>query len=333
MQAAVLPAPQAPVEIRDVAVPRPGEGEVLVKIESSGICHSDVFLASSPKLPRTPLILGHEGVGRIVELGAGVSSFQLGDRVGIAFLHHSCGTCDFCREGRENFCLKQVQTGYHVDGALAEYAVGAANFVARIPDTLPNVQAAPLCCAGLTAYKAVTTAGLKAGEWIVLFGAGGLGHIGIQLAKQQGLRVAVVDVAPDKLELAAAMGADLTINGMTDKPHKVMAQHGGASAAITFTGSLAAIDQAFPTLRPNGILVLIGLSTKKFELPVIPTVLQGLRISGVFVGTPRDLQEIVDMAASGTPRVHTETCTIADVPAAMEKMRQGTLNGRMVVQF
>jgi alcohol dehydrogenase, propanol-preferring len=333
MKAAVLPSPQAPVEIVNVPVPEPGTGEVLVKVEASGLCHSDVFLASSPRLPKTPLILGHEGVGHVVALGPGVTRTRIGERVGIAFLHHSCRECDFCRSGRENFCVKQVQTGYHTHGALAEFAVGAEDFIARIPDALSNTQAAPLCCAGLTAYKAIRTAGLAAGEWVVLFGAGGLGHLAIQLAKREGLRVAVVDVADDKLEMARALGADLTINGLKQEPRKVMAQYGGAAGAITLTGSLAAIEQAFPTLRPNGILVLVGLSVKKFELPVIPAVLQGLRISGVFVGTPRDLQEIVDLAAAGAAHVHTESCQLEDVPAAMERMRQGALIGRVVVEF
>src|SRR5258708_7254973 len=186
MKAAVLPATQAPIQILDVPVPQPGVGEVLVKIEACGICHSDVFLAGSAKMPRIPLILGHEAVGRVTELGEGVSRLRVGDRIGIAFLHHSCGQCGFCLSGRENYCPKQVQTGFHVDGALAEYAVAAEAFVARIPETLPSIEAAPLCCACIPAYRAVKTAALEAGEWIVLFGAGGLGHLAIQIAKQAG---------------------------------------------------------------------------------------------------------------------------------------------------
>jgi propanol-preferring alcohol dehydrogenase len=336
MKACVLPAPQAPLLILDVETPSPGPGQVLVRIEACGVCHSDVFLASSPKLPRTPLILGHEAVGRISELGPGVTRFQVGDRVGIAFLHHSCGHCSFCKSGRENYCLSQQQTGYHVDGALAEYAVADERFVARVPDAMPAIQAAPLCCAGLTAYKAVRTANLAAGEWIALFGAGGLGHLAIQLAKQAGLQVAVIDVAADKLEMARQLGADLLINGATEDPRKVLAGHvpdGGVAGAITLTGSLAAIEQAFPCLRPNGILVLVGLCTKRYDLQVLRMVMQGLRISGILVGTPRDLQEIVDLAATGTPHVHAEACGLEDVPAVMERMRQGNIAGRMVVQF
>jgi propanol-preferring alcohol dehydrogenase len=336
MKACVLPAPQAPLQIVDVEIPRPGLGEILVRIEACGVCHSDVFLASSPKLPRTPLILGHEAVGRVSELGEGVTRFRVGDRVGIAFLHHSCGDCGFCKSGRENYCLKQQQTGYHVDGALAEYTVADERFVARVPAAMAAIQAAPLCCAGLTAHKAVQTAGLAAGEWIALFGAGGLGHLAIQLAKQSGLKVAVIDIAADKLDRARELGADLTINGASEDPRKVLAAHvtdGGAAGAITLTGSLAAIEQAFSCLRPNGILVLVGLCTKRYDLQVLRMVMQGLRISGILVGTPRDLQEIVDLAATGTPHVHAEACRLEDVPAVMERMRQGNIAGRMVVEF
>ncbi len=328
MKALVLPAPQAALEIRDVDVPRPSAGQVLVKVEACGICHSDVFLAASPRLPKTPLILGHEAVGRVTAIGGGVTRWKPGDRVGVAFLHGSCGACEFCAKGQENYCTSPRQTGYHVDGALAEYVVADSGFVATVPESMAAQQAAPLCCAGLTAYKALRTANVAAGEWVVLLGAGGLGHLAIQLAKQMGLRVAVVDIAADKLELAASLGADRVINGITDVPR------GFASAAITFTGAHAAVEQGFLSLRPNGILVLVGLCPKRFELPVLQTVLQGLRIAGILVGTPRDLQEIIDLAAnSGIPKVHAESCRLADAPAMMERMKQGAVAGRMVVEF
>jgi propanol-preferring alcohol dehydrogenase len=333
MKAALLPAPQAPIEIAERPVPAPGPGEVLVRMQACGICHSDLFLAGSPKLPMTPLILGHEGIGIVEELGMGVSGLQRGERVGIAYLHHSCGECDACRRGRENYCLKQAQTGYHVHGALAEYAVAHARFVARVPDTLDSVAAAPLCCAGVTAYKAVRTAALEPGEWVVIFGAGGLGHLAIQMARHFGLRVAAVDVAADKLELAARLGAELVINGAVHEPRKMLAGHGGAAAAITLTASPKAVEQAFPCLKTNGMLVLVGLSPEPYPLPVLKTVLQALRISGVFVGTPRDLQETVDLAATGAIQVHTEACTLEDVPAALERMKRGQILGRMVVKF
>src|SRR5258706_4695318 len=177
MRAAVLRAPQAPIEITDVPRPTPGPGEVLVRMEACGICHSDLFLAGRPKMPLIPLVLGHEGIGIVEELGPGVDLFRRGDRVGIGFLYRSCGECPSCRSGHENYCAKRLEPGYTAHGVLAEDAVAAAGFVARIPEKLSPVQAAPLCCAGLTAYKALRTAGLEAGEWVVLFGAGGLGHL------------------------------------------------------------------------------------------------------------------------------------------------------------
>jgi len=284
-------------------------------------------------MPLIPLVLGHEGIGIVEELGPGVEQLRVGDRVGIGFLYRSCGECSSCRAGHENYCAKRLETGYTAHGALAEYALAAAAFVARIPDNLPPVQAAPLCCAGLTAYKALRTAGLEAGEWVVLFGAGGLGHLAIQIAKHWGLKVAVVDVVPEKLEQAVRLGADLAINGAVQKPKDALRPMGGAAAAITFTGSKAAIEQAFPTLRTNGILVLAGLCTEPVNLPVLSTVLQAQRISGIFIGTPRDLQEIVDLAASGVLHVAVETCRLDDVPAMFERMRLGQIPGRAVVTF
>lgn len=333
MRAALLASPQAPIQITEVPKPKPGPGEVLIKMETCGICHSDLFLSGRPKLPMTPLILGHEGIGLVEELGSGVTNLKPGDRVGMGFLYSACGECDYCKSGGENYCAKQLQTGYTAHGALAEYAVAAAGFVARIPAGLSPLQAAPLCCAGLTAYKALRTADLKPGEWIVLFGAGGLGHLAVQLAKKWGLKVAVVDVVPAKLEQAVRLGADLVINGAVQKPKDALKSVGGAAGAITFTGSKAAIEQAFPTLRTNGILVLAGLCTEPVNLPVLQTVLSAMRISGIFIGTPRDLQEIVNLAASGVPHVDVEPCVLDDVPKMFERMREGSLVGRAVVQF
>jgi len=333
MKAVMLRAPGAPVEVAEIPRPEPGPGEVLLRMEACGVCHSDVFISERPKLPRAPLVLGHEGVGRIARLGAGVSQWRAGDRVGMSFLYRACGGCEFCASGRETCCPQQVQTGYTADGALAEYAVADAGFIARIPDGLDPLQAAPLCCAGLTAYKALHTAGLKQGEWVAIFGAGGLGHLAIQQARRMGLRVAVVDVAPEKLEQARALGADMVINGAVHKPREVLGSVGGAAAALTLTGAPAAIEQAYQALKPNGILVLVGLSPEPFPLPVVKTVLQGLRIAGTLVGTRDDLREVLRLGAAGCLRAHTEACRLEDVPEVIERMKEGKQLGRAVVQF
>ncbi len=333
MKAAILRAPQAPIEIAEVPRPSPGTGEILVRMEACGICQSDVFIAAAPVLPRVPLVLGHEGIGIVEELGPGVHNLKTGERVGVPFLHRACGACEFCLTGRETCCPKQVQTGYMVDGALAEYAVAAADYVACVPEGLSSPQAAPICCAGLTAYKALRTAGVKAGEWVAIFGAGGLGHLAIQLARFMGLRAAVVDVVPEKLEHARKLGAELVINGAVQNPREALARVGGASAALTLTGSPKAIEQAFRTLKPNGILVLVGLSSEPFALPVLQTVLQGLRISGMLVGNRQELREVLELAAAGHVRAQVETCRLEDVPLVAERMKKGAVLGRAVVQF
>lgn len=338
MKAAILRAPQAPVEIAEVPRPAPGRGEVLVKMEACGVCHSDLFIAGVPLLPRAPLVLGHEGIGVVEalgpEVGAGLKPAPtVGDRVGIAFLHRACGACEFCLTGRETCCPQQVHTGYMVDGALAEYAVAAADYVARIPENLSSLQAAPLCCAGLTSYKALRTAALKTGEWVAIFGAGGLGHLAIQLARHMGLRVAVVDVVPEKLEHAVRLGAELVVNGAVQKPREALARVGGAAAALTLTGSGAAIEQAFQTLKPNGILVLVGITMESFALPVLKAVLQGLRITGTLVGTRQELREVLELAAAGHLKAQVEPCRLEDVPAVLERMKKGAVVGRAVVQF
>ncbi len=333
MKAAFLRAPRGPLEIGELPKPSPGRGEIQVRMEACGVCHSDLFIAAAPQLPRLPLVLGHEGVGIVEELGPEVHRLKAGDRVGIPFLHRACGSCEFCLTGRENCCPQQVQTGYMVDGALAEYALAAADYVALIPENLSSVEAAPLCCAGLTAYKALRTAALRTGEWVAIFGAGGLGHLAIQLARHMGLRAAVVDVVPEKLEQAVGLGAELVVNGAVQKPREALERVGGAAAAITLTGSSAAIEQAFQTLKPNGILVLVGMCAEPYPLPVLKTVLQGLRIAGTLVGTRQDLREVLELASRGHLKAQVETCRLDDVPAVFERMKKGAVRGRAVVEF
>ncbi len=209
--AAILTEPRGKVTIATVPIAEPGPGEVLVKMEACGLCHSDLFVSSLEKLPLLPLTLGHEGIARIEALGADVAGWQIGDRAGITFLASTCGQCKMRQSGRERFCSRQLNSGYTAQGALAGYAVVAAALLARVPHSISAAEAAPLCCAGWTAYGALREAGLGPGETVALFGMGGLGHLAIQYARHLGLRVAVVDVSEDKLEMARALGADLTL--------------------------------------------------------------------------------------------------------------------------
>jgi propanol-preferring alcohol dehydrogenase len=301
-------------------------------MEACGLCHSDLFVASLEKLPLAPLILGHEGIGRVETVGAGVSDFKTGDRVGITFLASTCGVCELCMTNRERFCPRQLNFGYTVHGALAGLAVVPAPLLFRVPDGLPAAEAAPLCCAGWTAWGALRESGLRAGQSVALFGMGGLGHLAIQYARHLGLRVAAVDVSESKLEMARALGADLAV-AAENAGRTLQKQWGGADAAIVLTGSPAAIQQAFRALKRTGTLVTSGLSTNQYELPMVDTVLKGVSIKGSYLGTRADLEEVFRLAQAGVGRAHIETHAIEQAPALFETMRLGEIMGRAVVVF
>src|SRR6202166_2784507 len=199
--AVVLTAPGGPVQVISQRLSEPGPGEALVRMEACGICHSDVFVAGLEKLPLVPLTLGHEGIGRVEAVGPDVTSVAVGDRVGITFLAATCGECELCRSGRERYCARQLNSGYTVHGALADRAVVRAQYLARIPESLNAAEAAPICCAGWTAYGAVRESGLESGHSLAIFGMGGLGHLAQQYAAIRGVRVAAVDVSAEKLRM------------------------------------------------------------------------------------------------------------------------------------
>jgi propanol-preferring alcohol dehydrogenase len=330
--AALLTTPRGSVAVSAIPITEPRTGEVLVKMEACGLCHSDLFVSSLEKLPLVPLILGHEGIGKIVAVGAGVDDWAPGDRAGITFLASTCGACDMCRSGHERFCPRQLNFGYTVHGALAGYALLPAPLLVRVPDGLAAEEAAPLCCAGWTAYGALRGSGLRPGQSVALFGMGGLGHLAIQYARHLGLRVAAVDVAESKLEMAGTLGAELTL--LAENAGRTLQKRwGGADAAIVLTGSPAAIQQAFRSLKRTGTLITCGLSTNQYELPIVDTVLKGLSIRGSYLGTREDLQEVFRLALAGVGRPHIETHALERVPALIEEMRRGEILGRAVVVF
>ena len=331
-QAVRLESPRGRVALSTIPVPEPGTGEVLIRMEACGLCHSDLFVGSLEKLPLVPLTLGHEGIGRIAAVGAGVTGWSAGDRVGVTFLASTCGSCALCTSGSERFCPRQLNFGYTVHGALAGYTVAPAPLLFHVPDQLPADEIAPLCCAGWTAWGALREAGLQPGASVALFGMGGLGHLAIQYARHLGLRVAAVDVSESKLEMARALGADLALPA-ADAGRTLQKQWGGADAAIVLTGSPIAVQQAFRALKRTGTLVTSGLSTNQYELPIVDTVLKGITIRGSFLGTRADLMEVFRLAQAGIGRAHIERHSLEQAPELLEKMGRGEILGRAVVVF
>lgn len=334
MKAAVVNEFLKKLEVKEVPVPEVGYGEVLVKIKTCGVCHTDLHAAHGdwPVKPKLPLIPGHEGVGVVEKLGEGVTSLKLGDRVGIPWLFSACGECDYCLSGWETLCQKQVNGGYSADGAYAEYCVAPAAYVARIPAELNDVDAAPILCAGVTTYKALKVANVKPGEWVAIYGIGGLGHVALQYAKAMGYNVVAVDIHNEKLELAKELGADITVNGSeVDPVAAIQDQVGGVHGAISVAVTKKAFEQAYKSVRRGGSLVVVGLPNAELPIPIFDTVLNGVTVKGSIVGTRKDMQEALDFAARGKVRAIIETQPLDMINEIFERMEKGQINGRVVL--
>jgi propanol-preferring alcohol dehydrogenase len=336
MRAAVVHDFTQPLRIEDRPTPRPGPGQVLVKVEASGLCHTDIHAAHGdwPVKPTLPFVPGHEGVGLVEAVGAGVDSVQEGERVAVPWLGWACGACEYCASGWETLCLQQKNTGYSLDGGYAEYAVGEAAFVGHVPDAVDPLDAAPLTCAGVTTYKAVKVSQARSSDLVAVFGIGGLGHLAMQYAQIAGASVVAVDVVDHKLKLAEQLGAAHTVNAAQEDPAQVIKGLGGADAAIVLAVSPKACEQAFASLRRNGRLVFVALPADNFvQLPIFETVLNGITVTGSIVGTRVDLAETFELHADGRTRVIRETRRLEDVNDAFHQIENAEVDARIVFDF
>jgi propanol-preferring alcohol dehydrogenase len=335
MKAAVVTAFDRPLEVVDRAVPGCGEDQVLVRIEASGLCHTDIHAARGdwPVKPAPPFVPGHEGVGVVEQVGARVSGVDVGDRVAVPWLGYACGRCGYCVDGRETLCESQVNTGYGVDGAHAEYAVAYADHVVRIPDAVSSLDAAALTCAGVTTYKAVKVSGLRPTERAAIFGIGGLGHLALQYARIFGADTFAVDVTDAKLRLAKELGADHTVNAAETDPVAAIHALGGADVAIVLAATPVVLEQAHASLRRGGRLVLVSLPKDNImRLPVFETVLGGLSVIGSIVGTHVDLAEVFELHAAGRTKVELEVRKLDEINDAIEDVLAGRVTARVVLR-
>jgi propanol-preferring alcohol dehydrogenase len=333
MRAAVVHSFDEPARIEEVPKPVAEAGEVVVKIEASGLCHTDIHAAHGdwPVKPKLPFIPGHEGVGVVEELGPGVTELAAGDRVAIPWLGYACGTCDYCVSGWETLCESQLNTGYSIDGGFAEYAKAHGRHVVKVPTGIDPFDAAPLTCAGVTTYKAVKVSGARPSDLVAVWGIGGLGHLALQYARIAGGSVVAVDLFDEKLELARELGAEFTVNAAEEDPVAAIRRLGGADAAVVLAVSPKAFEQAFAALRRGGTMSLVGLPAEnKMELPIFETVLNGITVVGSIVGTRLDLREVFDLHAAGKTRVIREERRLADIETAMEDVLHGDVPARIV---
>jgi propanol-preferring alcohol dehydrogenase len=337
MKAAVVYSVGGPLTVEEVPIPTPGPGEVLVKIMATGVCHTDLHAADGdwPVKPTLPFIPGHEGAGIIAALGPGVSGLKEGDPVGIAWLHHACGTCEYCVTGWETLCASQQNSGYSVNGTFAEYAVGSAAYVGRLPARPDFAALAPILCAGVTTYKGIKETEVRPGEWLVVSGVGGLGHVAVQYARAMGLHVLAVDVTEEKLALARSLGADVAVNGRApDVVEDVLKQtDGGAHGVLVTAVSTTAFGQALRMVRRRGTVSLVGLPAGEFPTPIFDVVLKRITIRGSIVGTRKDLAEALAFAAEGKVKAHIHRAALAEVNDVFAALKAGTVDGRMVLDM
>jgi alcohol dehydrogenase, propanol-preferring len=333
MKAAVVHDFRTPLAVEEVPKPQAGPGEIVVRIETSGLCHTDIHAAHGdwPVKPNPPFIPGHEGVGIVESRGVGVTEVAVGDRVALPWLGYACGACEYCTTGWETLCEKQRNTGYSIDGGYAEYAKASAKYVAKVPDGVDPLDAAPLTCAGVTTYKAVKLSGARPASLVAVFGIGGLGHLALQYAKIFGATVVAVDVVDDKLELARELGADYTVNALVQDPVQVIKELGGADAAISVAVAPKAFEQAYGSLRRGGRLVFVALPAENtVPVPIFETVLNGITIIGSIVGTRADLAEVFRLHAAGRTRVVRETRSLDEVNECFEQVEKGQVKARLV---
>jgi propanol-preferring alcohol dehydrogenase len=323
MKAAIVTSFQQPLEFQDVPTPKPGHGEVQVKVETSGLCHTDIHAAHGdwPVKPSPPFIPGHEGVGIVERIGRGVKGLTEGDRVAVPWLGWACGACEHCASGWETLCPSARYTGYTVNGGFADYLVADAAFAIKVPDAIDPLDAAPLTCAGVTTYKAVKVSGARSSDLVAVFGIGGLGHLAVQYAQIAGATVAAVDLIDAKLDVAKMLGASYTVNSSLQDPAAELQALGGADVTM----------QAFASLRPNGTLVGVGLpADNTMHLPIFETVLRGIKIVGSLVGTRVDLKETFELHADDRTEIVRETRRLDQVNESIAQVERGEIEGRIV---
>lgn len=337
MHAAVVTAFGKPLALQQWDVPVPGPGQILVKTEACGVCHTDLHASKGdwPVKPSLPFIPGHEAIGIVVALGAGVTVVKEGDRVGVPWLYSACGHCEYCLSAWETVCAEAQFGGYTKNGGFAEYVLADPDYVAHIPKGLSPVEAAPLICAGITTYKGIKETEARPGEWIAISGCGGLGHLAIQYAKAMGLHVCAVDIDDGKLDHARRLGADLTINARMEDPATILKETiaGGAHGVLITAPSLPAFKQGIEMTRKRGTCVLVGLPPAEFPTPLFDVVANCITIKGSFVGTRKDMAECLAFAVDGKVKADIERQPLAAINRVFDRLEHGDVPSRVVLDF
>lgn len=323
------------VEDKEVRALKPGEA--LVQTEYCGVCHTDLHVKNADFGDVTGVTLGHEGIGRVIKVGEGVDSLKEGDRVSIAWMFESCGHCEYCTTGRETLCRDVKNAGYTVDGAMAEQVIVTADYAVKVPENLDPAAASSITCASVTTYKAVKVSNIKPGQWIGVFGIGGLGNLALQYAKNVfNAKVVAFDISDDKLDFAKELGADAVVNTKNqDAVEEVnkLTDDKGLDATVITAVAKTPFNQAVDVVKAGARVVAVGLPVEKMDLEIPRLVLDGIEVVGSLVGTRQDLKEAFQFAAEGKVVPKVQTRELEEINDIFEEMEQGTITGRMVIQF
>lgn len=335
MRAAFAVGYGKPLEIREVPIPVPGRGELLIRLETCGVCHSDLDVrkgSTAPPESTFPLILGHEGVGIVVAQGPGCSLVAEGARVGLPWMHDTCGHCRECLTGHESFCGEHRGHGFNVNGGFAEYAIVKEAYTAVIPAAISSADAAPLLCAGVTAYGGLNKADLAPGKTCAIFGIGGLGQYGIQIAKAAGATVFAIDANPAKLEIARRMGADHVFLAGEDAGGQIRGM-GGADACINFAPSPRVWDDIVTAANPMARVISVAQVPEPVSLNLEWLIYTGVTVTGSSVGTRQELRDLLDLGAAIGLSIDIERIPLSKADEALDRLERGEVDGRQVIDF
>jgi len=338
MRAAIVQSFTDPLFIEDAPIPTPGPFEALVRVQYSGVCHTDLHAARGdwPVKPQVPFVPGHEGVGKVIATGENVTRLAIGDTVGNAWLWSACGECEYCETGWETLCPNQINGGYSVDGSFATHMLVDSRYAPIIPDNVDLGAVGPILCAGVTVYKGLKVTDTQPGDWVLISGIGGLGHIAVQYARAMGRRVIAVDVDDSKLALAERHGAEIGVNAakVSDAAAVIVeATGGGAHGALVTAVNAHAFPQAVAGLRRGGTVSLVGLPPEAFPLDIFTTVLFGLTVRGSIVGTRKDMAEALDFFARGLIKPTYTVRKLPEINDIFTAMTDGEINGRVVLDL
>lgn len=335
MRAAIATAVDTPLSLTELEVPEPGPGEVLLKITACGICYTDLNLVRGHyPFARFPVVPGHEITATVAALGPDVSWPAVGTPVGAQFLYDTDGHCDYCARGDLILCPHKRITGIVVNGGYEEYAVFKANFVTPLPEGLDPIAAAPLMCAGITAFNGLRVAGATATSRVAVIGTGGIGALAIQYAKAMGARVAVLGRSRRGEDRAKQLGAELFIaTEDTDPATALKAWDGGANLILNASPSTSAAAATLGGLAPDGTLLLCGYSPEPLNLPTQPMVLNRLRVMASPTGSPHDLRDTLAFSAAHGILPEVNAITLDEAPDALEALGKGSSGIRSVITF